>query len=199
MTAPRPSRAAIVAAEHGVTVADLLAAFEAKEHWRKVPDWPYEVSSFGRVRRTDSGKILAPVTSIKYPHITLSDQSVQHNARVHRLVVEAFLGAPPFAEAETAHNDGNSHNSRARNLRWASALENQADRERHATKIVGSAVFGAKLTEADIPAIRRRAKLGERYPTIAADYGVSVSTVSLIVLGRIWRHVTDDMQARAAA
>lgn len=175
----------------GVTIAQFIASLEATETWRAVAGWPYEVSSWGNVRRTGSPLMLKPSLSRGYFHVTFSHQGVQTNARLHALVAHAFLGPPPFANAVAAHNDGNSENNRVGNLRWASGVENQADRDRHGTKVRGSEVFGAKLTEADIPVITRRVRSGERYSTIACDYGVSISTISLIKKNRIWRHATE--------
>lgn len=47
----------------------------------------------------------------------------------------------------------------------------------------------AKLTEADVRAIRRLRKAGRKLWELADRFGVSQNTVSLIVAGRIWRHV----------
>lgn len=182
-----------------LTVADLIAILDASECWRAVPGWPYEVSSWGNVRRVGTGRILEPAATKHYLHVTLSDDNVQANARVHRLVIEAFWGPPPFPDAEAAHNDGNPHHNRASNLRWATKTENQADRVRHGTDLRGSKVYGAKLTEADIPVIRRRIASGERYQSIADDYGVDKSNIGCIAVGKTWRHVPNVPKARAAA
>jgi FixJ family two-component response regulator len=53
----------------------------------------------------------------------------------------------------------------------------------------GSNVFGAILLEADVSEIRKRIHSGERNPSIASDYGVSISTIHLIRHNRTWRHV----------
>lgn len=170
------------------TVADLVASMDAVETWRHVEEWPgYEVSSHGRVRGPRA--ILSPVLSHGYLKVTLSRGPVQRGARVHRLVAKSFLGPPPFSGALVAHNDGDPTNNRVTNLRWASALENQGDRRRHSTRVHGSSVYGAKLRERDIPAIRARIKSGDRYPGIAKDFGVSVSTIYLIGKNRTWRDV----------
>lgn len=175
-----------------LTVAALLASFDVTETWRAVAGWPYEVSSWGAVRRAGKAAPLIPGDSKGYLHVSLSKGGVAQTARVHVLVANAFLGPPPFEGAEAAHNDGNSLNNRIGNLRWATGVDNQADRERHRTKLQGSAVFGAKLTESNIPEIRRRADARERYDDIAADFGVTKFTISLIKLRRIWRHVPED-------
>lgn len=89
---------------------------------------------------------------------------------------------------QVAHNDGTKDNNRADNLRWALPEENQADRIVHGTDIRGEDVHGAILRDADIPVIRRLRMQHVPLNVIARAYGVSESTVSLVALGKIWRH-----------
>jgi hypothetical protein len=172
-----------------LTASDLIALYDQTEVWRPIADYPgYEVSSWGRV----SGKrveILVAGKTEGYHHVSLSRDGEVTTVRVAHLVARAFIGPPPFEGAHAAHNNGDTDNNRVSNLRWATALDNQADVDRHGNRVKGSAVHGARLTEGDIPNIRRRAAAGERYADIAADFGVSISTVSLIKLGKIWCHV----------
>lgn len=53
----------------------------------------------------------------------------------------------------------------------------------------GSKHHHAKLTESDIPEIRRRYANGEMQATIGADYGVSQSCISSIVTREAWSHI----------
>lgn len=52
----------------------------------------------------------------------------------------------------------------------------------------------AKLTEAAVVAIRRRAATGEYHRVIAADYNVSDAAVDLVVSRKTWKHVADVVQ-----
>lgn len=161
------------------------------EVWLPAPEFEglYEVSNLGRVRRIGSGTCLASVDrGDGYPFVTLSNGKVK-NCPVHRLVLTAFCGPPPFEGAQAAHNDGDRGNPKLTNLRWASPSENQADRIRHGTMCRGSAVFGAVLNEDDVCQIRQRIRAGERNPEIANDFGVSISTIHLIRHNRTWKHV----------
>ena len=46
------------------------------------------------------------------------------NLKIHRLVCEAFHGAPPFEKAVVIHIDENSHNNKPENLKWGTQKEN---------------------------------------------------------------------------
>jgi len=162
------------------------------EVWLPVPEYDglYEVSNLGRVRSARTGAVLAPSATSGYLHVSLCRNGEVRTARVHRIVLTAFCGQEPFQGAHAAHNDGNSLNCALTNLRWATAVENQADVTRHGRRCRGEDVYGAVLTEEKVRAIRARISGGERSRPIAQDYGVSISTIHLIKHNRIWRHVT---------
>jgi len=168
-------------------LSDFLRSLDEEEKWRPINGYPgYYVSSWGNIKSRE--RQLKPILSNKYYVVSLSKKGTSKNFRVHKLVASEFLGPPPFDEALVAHNDGNTSNNKVSNLRWASALENMADRVRHNTRPAGSSVFGSKLTEQSIPVIRERIRKGERYPSIAQDYNVSISTISLIKKNKTWKH-----------
>jgi hypothetical protein len=108
---------------------------------------------------------------------------------IHRLVLEAFVGpCPPGMEC--LHVDGDRENNRVSNLRWGTRRENQADRVRHGTDIRGSDVVQAKVTAADILRIKALYATGDySQATLGEMFGVSRSNISIIILGKSWRHV----------
>lgn len=55
---------------------------------------------------------------------------------------------------------------------------------------IGEAHYAAKLTEADVLAIRDRYRSGEPVYLLADEYGVTTSRVTQIVAGKGWEHVT---------
>jgi hypothetical protein len=54
----------------------------------------------------------------------------------------------------------------------------------------------AKLQITDIPVIRARLALGDTHRAVAADYGVSKSTIWQVRAGRSWRHVPAPQQKK---
>lgn len=74
----------------------------------------------------------------------------------HREMCEAAHGKPPSLEHIAAHSCGNGHKGcvNPRHLRWATQLENAADRIVHGTEARGERNAHAKLTEEGVKEIR---------------------------------------------
>jgi len=108
---------------------------------------------------------------------------------VHRIVCEAVHGPPPTPQHEAAHSCGRGHDgcvSRT-HLSWKTPKENSADRVLHGTAPCGEQNGYAKLTAADLVAIRSALAAGNTTQRqIAAQFGVSHGTISLIRHGRTW-------------
>jgi predicted transcriptional regulator len=49
----------------------------------------------------------------------------------------------------------------------------------------------ARLTEADIPEIRKMYRAGWKYKEIAADLGVVEETIRHVLIGKTWTHIPD--------
>lgn len=109
------------------------------ELWRPVPGWPYEASSWGRVRRTVTGRILRPYRNPRfgYMSVKLSRAGRTKGFTIYQLVCLAFHGPKPTPRHEVAHWDGSKTNDRATNLRWATKKENEQDKLRHGTSRLG--------------------------------------------------------------
>ncbi len=99
----------------------------------------------------------------------------------HRLILSAFRGPCPDG-CEARHLDGNNENNRIENLAWGTKQENFEDRSAH-----GTARPGAKLTEADVSAMRLRRADGESFASIGRAYGVLARTVAKAVYGKTWK------------
>lgn len=106
------------------------------------------------------------------------------------LVCEAFHGARPSPQHEVAHGDGTRSNNAAYNLRWATKIENAADRVIHGTQQRGETAPISKLTDEDVRAIRRlhHGRYGDGI-RLARQFGVSNTQITNIIKNRQWGHV----------
>ena len=171
-----------------------------KEEWRPIQDYEglYEVNNFGDVRsisRTMSyvrfgkqeqrhipEKILSKVLNKGYLYVVLSRNGHEARPKIHRLVASAFIPNPDN-KPEVAHNDGNRANNIVSNLRWATPVENEADKKLHGTHVCGRKVWNAKLHEHQIVEIRTSQ---HPHTVLSKKYGVSDSHISAIRKGNRW-------------
>jgi hypothetical protein len=162
-----------------------------------VPGYPaYEVSVDGVVRRCQgfrcrrAHRVLVPfVRPNGYAQILLYQGGKRRRFGVHQLVALAFLGLKPSPLHEVAHLDGQRLNNHVSNLAWLLHSENERHKDLHGTRLRGSQIGNAKLTEAQVVLIRQALAVGIRQCALAQTYGVSDSTVSLIARAKTWRHV----------
>ena len=172
------------------------------EVWKDVPGYEgrYQVSDQGRVRSLDRpvrtvakngtetarvvrGRVLAPQKhSQGYQQVGLSGDLWL----VHALVLLAFVGGRP-PDKESAHGNGDKTDNRLNNLRYATPLENANDRRLHGTSGAGEANAQAKLSRADVAAVRAAAGVVPQRE-LAARYGVHQPTISKVVRKERWRH-----------
>lgn len=161
----------------------------SSEEWAPYPAWPgVEVSTSGRVRRHGKAKEL-PVTEEGYRRAMVKIGGVVHNRLVHRMVLEVFVGVcPPGMQCR--HLDGDRENNVVGNLSWGTARSNWDDRRRHGTDSVGERNPSARLKEWEVLDIRaRHGAGGVSQSRLAEDYGVTQSTISLVLLRKSWRHL----------
>lgn len=101
-----------------------------REQWRPVVGYEgfYEVSNLGRVRNCKAARrILKQKTSPKgYKILKLYRHGVARTYRVHRLVLEAFVGPCPEG-LEGCHWDTVPSNNSLANLRWDTRSANMLD------------------------------------------------------------------------
>lgn len=102
----------------------------------------------------------------------------------HVVACEIAHGTKPSPTHEAAHSCGRRACINARHLRWATQVENAADRILHGTHLEGERANPAKLTNLQADQIRKDPR---QQRAIAADYGVSQRAVSLIKRGETYR------------
>jgi hypothetical protein len=163
-----------------------------EERWSLIPEWEnYEISTLGRVRRSDTGKPLRTHINDKgYPAVHLRmGPGRSKQMPIHTAVLTAFVGPKPSPKHQAAHRDGTTTNSILSNLRWATVVENMSDKRIHGTLRIGADVPGAILSEEQVRVIKSRPRSAYSGARLAEEFGVSQSTISLIRLGRNWSHV----------
>ena len=157
------------------------------ENWKNVVDFEglYEVSDFGNIRSAKT-KLLKKITVDTHgrPYLGLWKTNKQKIVRPHKLVLEALVGKAPKG-MECCHNDGNQQNNKLDNLRWDTPKNNHVDKLKHGTSNTGERCNWAKLTKAQVIAIRADTRTQKE---IAAEYGVQQSQISRIKNGIRWIH-----------
>lgn len=161
--------------------------------WRTIPGHKnYEVSSTGIVRRrtpgrgTYPGRVLTATASPNGYRYVCLDQTW---CAVHQLVCRAFHGRRPSPRHEVGHRNRKKIDNRARNLRWLTKEQNEADKKKHGTWVVGTRHHNATLTPAKVRRIRALSKRGALQEDLAARFGVLQSNVSKIINRKAWKHV----------
>lgn len=169
------------------------------EEWREIADYEgiYSISSMGRVRRDKRGQHTRPGLILKpelsrdgYERVQLrKDGKIRHHS-VHTLVAEAFLGPRPEGFVAN-HLDAVKRNNTPSNLEWATVLENA----QHARRLglipstAGERNGMSKLTTPDVIAIHEALADGVRRSELAAHFGVNLTAIDRIAIGKRWRHL----------
>ena len=85
----------------------------------------YEVSTYGRVRRISTGKILKGGNHKRYITVALHSNGIRSDRYVHRLVAQAFIpNDNPEEKKYVNHLDHNIQNNHVENLEWCTSSEN---------------------------------------------------------------------------
>lgn len=143
------------------------------------------------VTDTRRKRLSAHPASVDDPHlkVTVRRDGRRQTTFVHRLVLEAFVGPCPDG-LECRHRNGNPTDNRLSNIEWATRTVNQGDRVAHGTRSVGVKNGKTTLTEADVLRLVALRATGLSHGRIAADTGTPKPTVSGILSGRTWSHLT---------
>lgn len=171
------------------------------ERWLPIADWEglYEVSDLGRVRGVDRfvgdryrrlqrGRVVrfAPDKD-GYHMVFLYRDGRPHARKVHRLVLQAFVG-PADGRCALHRNDIRNDN-RLSNLYWGDALRNHLDSVARGTFKFGSAHANSKLTESAVRDLRALRKTGASWNFLARRFGVTTRAIRYAARGQTWRHV----------
>lgn len=180
-----------------------MATDQSTVTYKSIPGFPgYRVGDDGSVwlawitcrsgrRLTDRWKPMKPsVGSRGYLRVNLTPAGgPYHTFRVHRLVLEAFVGPCPEG-MECRHLNGCKSDNRLCNLSWGTKEENRDDIRGHRGYAAGERHGQVKLTETQVREIRTRyAAGGVLLRELAQEFGVNVPNVSAIINRRSWKHL----------
>lgn len=187
---------------NGVSRSDAM-----EESWSQIKGFEgiYEVSTLGRIRSLDrpqrvrgsgissqKGQILSQWKQGNYMYCDLRKPGIKQKARIHVVVLEAFVGIRP-KDMVACHINGDSTDNRLCNLRWGTHKENAADKILHGTHQYGEFCPRSKLTEAQAIAILESPNT---HSAIAKEFGVCRSTVTAIKAGRNWPRLQAQLAKR---
>ena len=135
-----------------------------EEEWRSINGYiNYQVSNIGRVRNSNTGKILRPgISKWKYYSVALTNEAIHKTFDVHRLVAREFLETPldNSCKYDVDHIDNNGLNNKVNNLRWATRHQNTMKKTK-TTKNTASTYKGVWKSKATW-----RANIKHNYKTI---------------------------------
>ena len=173
---------------------------ESEEIWKPIPGFGdyYMASSFGRIKcvervvekRARSGKLIKQVYKerillgsdrLGYRHHHLGFNGRKISIPEHHLVLMAFVSPKPDG-MECCHNDSDPSNNRIENLRWDTHLENNRDRVRRGSYLLGENHKMAKYKESDIMDLLSGAKTHK-------ELGIRYSHAWRIKNGKCWSYL----------
>lgn len=106
----------------------------------------------------------------------------------HRWAYEEFIGTIPEG-MQVCHTCDNPPCSNPRHLFLGTVSDNMRDKIAKGRQARGARMGMSKLTDAQVSVISKRVRRGELQAPLAQEFGVSQSTISLIKLRKVWRHV----------
>ena len=155
------------------------------EEWRPTLGGRFQVSNFGAIRSSITGKKLKiHLNGQGYPHVNFS-------IALHLLVAEAFLGPRPKS-METNHKDGIKINARLDNLEYVTQMANHLHAVRLGLKATAKngrhGRYKIKPKEAEeIRAFYKPGVKGFGQNTIAKKFGVARSAIRQLLRGKSFK------------
>ena len=149
-----------------------------------------DVLSISRNGTISSNRILNhSVARNGYKKVCLRVNGKTYTKSIHRLLAIQFIDNPMNLPCVN-HKDGNKLNNSLDNLEWVSYSSNSLHAYEDKLTIPARGADRSNLSEIDVLSIVKMKKDGETLKSISSKFGVSASTISDIVIGRTWSHVT---------
>lgn len=150
----------------------------------------YEVSNLGRVR-TKRRLLKLKTGHHGYKYVELWKFGKVKRAKVHRLVLIAFIGPPKGDQICRHFPDPNPANNKLNNLQWGTQFDNQGiDRVIHKTSNRGERCGTSKLTKNEALMIKN-AQLSNwnDVKVLAKSLNISTTTIVDIRKQKTWAHL----------
>ena len=165
----------------------------AEEQWKMLNEFPsYEISNKGRLRRklTVEYRILNPYSAgWGYREFSFVKKGKKVCRKIHRLVLENFIGACPLGY-QTNHKDGNRDNNEVENLEWVTPEYNIKHAYKKGLKTnVGIMNPRAKLKEGEVWLIKKLLHEGVKRKTICSMFKIGHDHLYNISSGKIWNYI----------
>lgn len=158
--------------------------------WKDVPGFEgvYRVSTAGEVWSSHKRGPLTPMRTggkrKQYSTVMLCAGAHSRTVKVHRLVLEVFVG-PAEPGQVACHRDDNTFNNSLGNLYWGTLSDNARDRVRLGNH------SGQRLSVEQVLAIRTRRNAGERGMDLAKEFGVTQQVIWNVYSGRTGGYITE--------
>lgn len=170
-------------------VGDCVKVYGSPEEFRKIPKWPFEASSWGRIRSLITGKFLTqrlkePGKAWGHLKVTLVKGDCKRKSKnradfaVHRLVAGVFCDNPG-ALPVVSHKNGIAWDNHPHNLEYTTQKSNNEVGRDH-----GSYYHQMKLTPNNVESIRNIIQADNKQ--VAKIFGVSREMVRDIKNGKKW-------------
>lgn len=156
--------------------------------WLPIAGYPgYEVSDAGVIRSKRCPNGMTPQDNgIGYYTVFLRNGTDNKRKLISRIVLEAFVGPAPSEHHQAAHGNGNKADNSLLNLRWATQVENEEDKEIHGTRPRGEKhANSCGLTDDQVKEIKALIPWPRGFGRVLAKrYGVSDYVIHSIKSGK---------------
>ncbi len=169
-----------------------------EERWSDVAGWAgYAVSTLGNLRGKRGGLLSLQHDKDGYRCAYIGPRKAGKMVKVHRLVVQAFVGPIPEGYCVN-HINGRKDDNRVENLEVVTLAQNtqhgftslgRIGKNTNPTK--GAEHHNASLNEEAVREIRRLYASGERQVDLAKRFETPQTNISAIVRRKAWAHIAD--------
>lgn len=158
---------------------------------REIPGFPgYVIQRDGRVfsakhRKIGLREVRQQRSAKGYIYVGLCLRGRKLNRRIHRLLLEAFVG--PSNGLWGLHRNDDRSDNRLENLYWGTPQDNTNDAANHGLLKHGGRHPMRRLSAEQVLEIRSRYTSGETCKHLASEYGVSTSTTQRVAMRTSWK------------